>query len=285
MMNIKNYEFLKDQVFYSGFGDVMEDDLKQHMLSEDTTFKLNFRTGNEQQELHAVLNFSKSKQSDMFFFNSYTLEILEKDSGDKISSLFYVNGTDRFTLKEAYNLLHGRSVNKNLTTKRGETYNAWVKLEFTEFDSRGNFKMRKFHENYGFDLPAELKKYPIQELLYNDSKAMLLESLGRGNRQSVTFQVGEGKIRMMVEAAPEFKTVHVYDQQNLKVELDDIPSMSESTLNTLESEDDHASRESAAGENELEEQQQHDNLEQQEDVSKNNEEPVVQKKRRRRTNA
>src|SRR5690606_39677595 len=127
MMNIKNYEFLKDQVFYSGFGDVMEDDLKQHMLSEDTTFKLNFRTGNEQQQLHAVLNFSKSKQSDMIFFNSYTLEILEKDSGHKISRLFHVNSTDRFTRKEASNLLHRRSVNKNSTTTSRETYNAWLK--------------------------------------------------------------------------------------------------------------------------------------------------------------
>ena len=292
-MNIKNYEFLKDQVFYSGFGDAMEVDLKKHILSQESTFKLNFRTGNEQQELHAVLNFSKSKQSDMFFFNSYSLEILEKDSGDKISNLFYVNGTDRFTLKEAYNLLHGRSVNKNLTAKSGETYNAWVKLEFKELDGSGNFKMRKFHQNYGFDLLGELKKYPIKELLYNDSKAMLLESLGRGNRQSVTFEVGQGQIRMMMEAAPEFKTVHVYDQQNQKVELDDVQLMSEAKVSTAES-NDADSKDLTADENETQQQEpQDDHLDplaqippqEQQDASENKEQQAVQKKRRRRTNA
>lgn len=288
-MNIKNYEFLKDQVFYSGFGDVMESELKRNISAQESAFKLNFRTGNEQQELHAVLNFSKSKQSDMFFFNSYTLEILEKDTGDKISNLFYVNGTDRFTLKEAYNLLHGRSVNKNLTTKNGETYNAWVKLEFKEFDGNGNFKMRKFHQNYGFDLLQELKKYPIQELAYSDSKAMLLESLGRGNRQSVTFQVDQGQIRMMLEAAPEFKTVHVYDQQNLKLDEHDTQLTGGAILNKVESDDPSTAGTAEENESDALEQDDlddpmkvtHEELQQ---ASVEKAEQTVQKKRKRRTN-
>jgi|GEM_PF-527970 len=280
-MNIKNYEFLKDQVFYSGFGDVMESELKRNISAQESTFKLNFRTGNEQQELHAVLNFSKSKQSDMFFFNSYTLEILEKDTGDKISNLFYVNGSDRFTLKEAYNLLHGRSVNKNLTNKDGETYNAWVKLEFKEFDGNGNFKMRKFHQNYGFDLLQELQKYPIQELAYSDSKAMLLESLGRGNRQSVTFNVDQGQVRMMLEAAPEFKTVHVYDQQNLKLDVLDNQLTGGAILNKVEGDDP-----SVVGVSEVNETDdlEHDEQKEAQVASVDKTEQMVQKKRKRRTN-
>ena len=60
--------------------------------------------------------------------------------------------------------MNGRAVNKDLTTKEGQKYNAWVQMDFKDTDSNGNFKMKQFHENYGYNIEQALAKLPIKEL-------------------------------------------------------------------------------------------------------------------------
>ena len=115
------------------------------------------------------------------------------------------------TLKEAYNLMEGRAVNKDLTNREGENYNAWVQLDFKNTDTRGNFAINHYHENYGFDIEAALAKHPIKELNTAKYKDDLISSLRKGNVQSATF-VKEGKeVKQFIEANPQFKTLTVYD--------------------------------------------------------------------------
>ncbi len=37
--------------------------------------------------------------------------------------------------------MEGRSVNKDLTNKEGQVYNAWVQMDFKQSDDNGNFKL------------------------------------------------------------------------------------------------------------------------------------------------
>ena len=210
-MNQKNYEYLRDQLLYSGFGDTMNANLQKAMKKGQDQFTLNFKREDEAERIAAQLRFSKSKQSDMYFFNSYELKITNRASLQSIKQQFYVNGRDRFTLKEAYNLLHGRAVHKDLTNKEGERYRAWVQLDFKTVDLEGNRKFRHYHENYGFDLPRELEKFPISDLQYPDSKEYLIASLERGNRHDVTFMLEQGSRQVSLEANPKFKSVAIYD--------------------------------------------------------------------------
>lgn len=216
-MNQKNLEFLKDQLKYTGFGETFDQDLKEKMLKGETEFKLIKEGIYGADSMTAVLNFKKSDHSDLYFFNSYHVNIKKEDSKQALEQTFYINNnSSSITLKEAYNLMEGRSVNKDLKTKEGEVYNSWLKIDFKEIEN-GNFKLNHYHQNYGYDLQASLAKHSIKELENPKYKDDLLNSLKKGNLQSVTFVVAGVESKMYVEANPHFKTVNVYDANKQRI--------------------------------------------------------------------
>ncbi|MFV8369653.1 hypothetical protein [Flavobacterium sp. LB2R40] len=214
-MNDKNFEYLRDQVKYTGFGEELESELKEKMQNQTPSFTLthNAQYGND--NATATLNFKKSDQSDMYFFNSYKVDLQKDNSKEALEQTFYINKGSNITMKEAYNLMEGRAVNKDLTSKEGQVYNSWVQMDFKEADSAGNFKLNQYHQNYGYDLEAALSKHPIKELNTPKFKEDLMDSLKKGNLQSATF-VKDGKVvKHYIEANPQFKTINAYDG-NLK---------------------------------------------------------------------
>lgn len=217
-MNQKNLEFLKDQLKYTGFGETFDQDMKEKMLKGETEFKLMKEGVYGTDSMTAVLNFKKSDQSDLYFFNSYHVNLKKEDSKQGLEQTFYINNnSSNITLKEAYNLMEGRSVNKDLKTKEGEVYNAWLKINFKESDGNSNFKLDHYHQNYGYDLEASLEKHSIKELNTPKYKEDLLNSLKKGNLQSVTFVVAGVESKMYVEANPQFKTLNVYDGDKQRI--------------------------------------------------------------------
>lgn len=216
-MNQKNLEYLKDQLKYTGFGETFDAELKDNMMKGDKDFKI-MHTGimnnglPNKDTLTVELNFKKSEQTDMYFFNSYHVNLQKEENKLELEQTFYINkDSASITMKEAYNLMEGRSVNKDLKTKEGENYNSWIKIDFKQADDNGNFKLNYYHQNYGYDLEASLSKHSIKELNTPQYKEDLLNSLKKGNLQSVTFVVGGAESKMYVEANPQFKTVNVYD--------------------------------------------------------------------------
>jgi hypothetical protein len=98
-----------------------------------------------------------------------------------------------------------RAVNKDFTNKEGELYNAWIRMDFKQTDGNGNFKMNHYHQNYGFDLEQALARHPIKKLSNEQDKSRLLDSLKRGNRQSVIFLQNGAEQKHFIEANPRFK--------------------------------------------------------------------------------
>lgn len=90
---------------------------------------------------------------------------------------------------------------------------AWTRLQidFKNTDNNGNFRINHYHENYGFDLEETLAKHDIKELQNPKYKADLINSLQKGNLQSVTFIKDDKEIKNFIEANPQFKTITVYD--------------------------------------------------------------------------
>jgi hypothetical protein len=216
-MNPKNYEYLKDQVKFTGFGDALENELKEKMQKQTPEFQLyhNAKFGND--VATATLHFKKSEHSDMYFFNRYDLTLKQESNPDMLKQTFYINKGNSITVKEAYNLMSGRAVNKDLTNKEGVVYNAWIQMDFKETDKNGNYGLKHFHQNYGFDLEKELAKHPIKELAGEQEKARLIESLQKGNRQAVAFIKEGNEQRMFIEANPRFKTINVYDSSMQRI--------------------------------------------------------------------
>ena len=211
VMNQKNFEYLRDQVKYTGFGEGLENDLREKLSKQtpDFTLKHNAQYGNDMAA--SELHFSKSSQSDMYFFNSYKVSLKKENVPDSMEQTFYINKGNNITLKEAYNLMSGRAVNKDLTNKDNQMYNAWVQMDFKQTDNNGNYKLKQYHQNYGFDLDQVLAKHPIKELGHDDHKSNLLDSLKKGNRQSVTFIRDGVEQKNYIEANPQFKTITIYD--------------------------------------------------------------------------
>ena len=228
-MNEKNFDYPKDQIKFTGFGDALENDLKVKLGQRSREFQLCMDTKIGKDIVVATLNFKKSENSDMYFFNSYKVALKKDNTRPFQNQTFYINKNNNITLKEAYNLMDGRAVNKDLTNKEGQVYNAWVQMEFKETDKNGNYQLKYFHTNYGFDLQKELAKHPIKELTNETDKSRLIESLNKGNLQSATFKNNDNEQKIFIEANPRFKTLNIYDSN-----LQRIQSQSQKEKNTPE---------------------------------------------------
>lgn len=88
-------------------------------------------------------------------------------------------------------------------------------MNFKNTDTKGNFELKHYHENYGFDLAAVLSKHPIKELANDSHKDDLMNSLKKGNLQSATFLKDGQEVKQYIEATPQYKTLTIYDD-NLK---------------------------------------------------------------------
>lgn len=218
-MNERNYDYLKDQVKYTGFGEALEGELKQQMEKQQPTFSLKHDAFYGEDKVSAELSFRKSEQTDLYFFNSYKVSLQKEGRPESLEQTFYINKGNNITLKEAYNLMEGRAVNKDLTSREGEVYNAWVSLDFKDTDNNGNFRLNHYHDNYGYDLEAAVGKHPIKELDNPSHKENLMNSLKKGNLQSATFIKDGQELKQYLEANPQFKTVNVYDADKNRLDM------------------------------------------------------------------
>ena len=218
-MNEQNYEYLRNQMFYTGFGHNLQDPLLDKLSKGKQEFQLHYDTQIDSCAVRAELQFSKSKQSEMYFFNSYRIEVLPKGENSPMSQNFTIRGNDRFTLKEAFNLMAGRSVHKEFTNAQGIPYQAWFQLDFKELDLRGNARLQQYHKNYGYDLESQLERLPIIELRDEGSRKKLLASLKRGNRQAVMLDTSGGQEKLFIEAVPRFKALCMYNEQGVRTEF------------------------------------------------------------------
>lgn len=217
-MRNKNFEYLKTHVFYTGFGNTLDRQLKEKIESGEPSFELYYKAGNDYENLTAELRFSQSKETGRYFFNSFRLELVRTNGKGIRARIFYMNKNYHFTLKEAYNLLHGRSVKKKVNPREGTPYQAWMKLDLHTVDMNGNYKEQRFYENYGFDLEKELERLPLVEWQHQEEKEALLESLRRGNRQSATLKLESGDHRIFLEADPEAKSVKTFNGELFRVQ-------------------------------------------------------------------
>jgi len=215
IMNNENFQYLSDNLKYMGFGENLKQDLEKNLNEGKADFQLHYKAEINKKPFEVTMNFRKSDTSDMYFFNNYHAS-LEKGKDEKIEQTFYLNKGKGVTGKEAFNLLDGRSVHKELITKEGQPYKAWIQLDFENKGKNNNFEVKQFHEKYGFDLKAAVEKFPITDLKETDKEKALMQSLQKGNVQSVTIKKDDSSHKMFIEADAQFKKVNLYDS-NMKL--------------------------------------------------------------------
>ncbi|MEO7988613.1 MAG: hypothetical protein ABI663_03670 [Chryseolinea sp.] len=214
-MNEQNAEFLKERLFYLGFGDKLNAELEKNMKAGKEQFQIPFQgefsKGDKKDVVDYQVDFSKSKQGDMYFVNKYQATLKNDEPEKEKSQTFYINKGNGVTAKEAYNMLDGRAVNKKLVDREDNPYQAWLQINFKEKEDNGNHKLNRYHTAYGFDLEKSLAKHPIKEPADVDQKAVIMKNLEKGNIQPVTFQRDGKEEKMFLEANPKDRNVIVYD--------------------------------------------------------------------------
>ncbi|HUX85166.1 MAG TPA: hypothetical protein VMV20_08020 [Chitinophagaceae bacterium] len=230
-MNKENLQFLKNAVKFMSFDETTQAELEKKIREGTPEFQLKAVAHFNQDEVGALLYFRKSDKSDYYFFNKYDVVVLhpEEPARDK-SQTFYIHGGTGITLREAYNLLEGRSVFKTLLDQEGKKYQAWMQIDFGSIDSNGNYKYRHFYSSYGFNLVEVLNQYPILNLEKEEDKDMLIISLQRGNRHPVWFLLDEREQQVFVEAAPQFKALNVFDGARRKIRFSPDPNRNGSVI-------------------------------------------------------
>ena len=213
-MNEKNVDYLKDQLKYLGFGEGLTEKLSAAIQEGKPSFVIRHEDAFQGTAIEAQLHFKQSSQTDLYFFNKYEAKLKSETAAElDRQHTFHINKGSSITLKEAFNLLQGRAVNKDLVTKEGQAYKAWVQLDLKQKDAQGQYHVNMYHQRYGFDLEKALAAHPIRELREPEQKDQLLKSLQKGNLQSVTVLTEVGQERRFIEAAPQFKSINQYDEQ------------------------------------------------------------------------
>jgi hypothetical protein len=210
-MNKENLDYLKVQVKYMGFGEKLNPDL-------------NYQTRFGDKDFEATLHFKKSETQDRYFFNSYEAK-LERENAEQRNHTFYTNKGEGVTAKEAFNLLDGRSVFKDFTSKDNEKYQAWVSLNTEDRTANGQYVMQKTYPK-NFDLEKAVDQIPLKELKSPETKERLLQSLEKGNAPLVTLLENGEEKKLYMEASPKQQTVVLYDREAQQ------PGLKQDTLQT-----------------------------------------------------
>jgi hypothetical protein len=246
LMIEKNLDYLKTNVRNHGFGDDPGPDIEAQLKKGSSEFTLSHKTEVNKREMESTLYFGKSDKSELYFFNKYDTRV-KNEKDETMAQTFYINHGWGVTLKEAYNLLNGRAIEKELVRKlspeesaqfkaeqklppekrglaenwtQAPTYKAWIQLDFSAKDKHGNYERKQYHENYGYDLKEALSYYPIKEMMKAEDEKTLLRSLQRGNVQMVSVQTPGGDTRVFIEANPQYKSITVYDNKMKRLDQD-----------------------------------------------------------------
>jgi hypothetical protein len=119
-----------------------------------------------------------------------------------MAQTFYINKGSGITAKEAYNLMEGRAVHKQLENLEGEKYNAWITINKEEKNDNGNYKLRTFTDGWNYKPERAIDKLDIIGINEPGNREKLMKSLEKGNRHEVTAMKNGKEVKLFLEANP-----------------------------------------------------------------------------------
>ncbi|MDH7459872.1 hypothetical protein QEG73_01240 [Chitinophagaceae bacterium 26-R-25] len=229
-MEEKVMSFNENQLKRTGFAEAFTPDLQQKMEQRIPIIEQSFKKDFDGDKVSATLHLRKSESSDHYHLNKFDLSLQKEGQLTETKHTFYINQVkstnaageknpdNLFTLKEGYNLLAGRPVFKHMTNIEGNAYDSWVQLNLKNKLDSGNFEMKQYTANYGFNLESVLNKYPIKELTNDQYRNNLVDSLQRGNLQKATFVGADGKEeKLYVSPVVTMGQLNVYDLEKQRI--------------------------------------------------------------------
>jgi len=205
-----NSQALHQQVQRAGFSDLsakIDEHIRQghQQFSVPVSYYLN-----DKERMDHQLSFVKD-QSGSYQFEGYKAILYnEARPGEHKQQYFGINNGQVVNTTEAYNLLSGRYIQRE---------GVWMQLDFNDKDAQGNFRIKQFHSDYGYNIEKVLQQLPLKELQNKTEAQKLEEALKNGDRVSVSFLKDGNEQRFYIEANPQFKSVNIYDEHSRKITL------------------------------------------------------------------
>jgi len=221
VMNTQNLEFLKKSLLNLGFGEKVNEKLETNINKKVPEFNLTAQHEFNQKKVDYTLHFKAGENQEMYFFNKFDAT-LNKGKEKEMDQTFYINKGNGVTAKEAFNLMEGRAVHKQLFNKDGEKYQAWLQLDNDNLTQNGNREIKKFNENYGFDIEQVISGKGIKEMATAEGQENLLRSLKKGNMQQITVEREGGEKKYFIAASPQYKTIDLFDHQMKKIKREEL---------------------------------------------------------------
>jgi hypothetical protein len=203
IMNTENLSYLQKQLLNLGFGEKMNEELEKQIKAKTPEFTLASTNDYNKQNVDYTLHFKAGDQNDMYFFNKYDAKL------NDTQQTFYINKGSGITAKEAYNLMDGRAVHKELENKEGEKYKAWVVLDKDTKTENGNHKLNTFSEGWNYKPERAIDKMDIVGIGEEGARDKLMKSLEKGNRHQVEAMRDGKPVKVFLEANPAEHRVNI----------------------------------------------------------------------------
>ncbi|TAN02254.1 MAG: hypothetical protein EPN39_00340 [Chitinophagaceae bacterium] len=228
--------FNENQFKRVGMLEAFTPEVKEQMEKGVLLIEKKYQKDFDEEHNTATLYLRKGGESSRYFLNKFDMEF-NKEGQEVKKQTFYLTPPKpkeledgvkqkvappvKYTLKMAANLMAGRPVFVSRVSAEGKEYTEWERINFKKQLPNGNFEIKRYNENYGFDLDKVLKGYSILELNTPQYEISLKESLYRGNLQLATFESKDDTTeRFYVSPNITGSSLHVYDEHKNELSLE-----------------------------------------------------------------
>ncbi|MFT3701360.1 MAG: hypothetical protein QM802_03280 [Agriterribacter sp.] len=102
--------FNETQLKRVGMGEAFTEELQKKMDQRLTNIQHSFTKNYDGDQMDVKLHLKKSTNSDHYYLNKFDASLQKQGQTARVNQTFYVSNNNRYTSKEAYNLLAGRSL-------------------------------------------------------------------------------------------------------------------------------------------------------------------------------
>lgn len=201
----ENVRSLKEVISKAGFNQLaahLENQVKQGQ--KDFNLSQSYYV-NEKERVEYNLSFTKDNSGN-YQFEGYKAALYSENilSGMRQHN-FQLEQGQIFTAEQAQHLLAGRAL------QNGQS---WMQFDLNDKDAAGNFRMKYFPENYGYDVRQALERSGIKDLINDEALNQAIAALKTGNRYEVTVNVDGKEQKLFVEGNPQHKAVNILNANN-----------------------------------------------------------------------
>ncbi|WP_158826929.1 hypothetical protein [Mucilaginibacter lacusdianchii] len=241
-INQQNLEYLQKLQGNLGFGDKLNGVLETAISRELPQFTLginNVHRPLDNKDINALktdvvqfqLHYNRQKNGDTYFLNAMDVTLHKTGESVPRKQTFDLDRDHRITALQAYKLLSGLSLEKDIYVRpkgsepdaaKSEKLKAWFKLQLDVTDAFGNHPLKVLRPEYGFQLENTLDKYPIKALAKEDSRTEGLQALRSGNYWSTEIKLGNKSIPVNIAANPVMKSMDIFDKNGREIRDEDI---------------------------------------------------------------